>query len=142
MLTRGWDFKCTPYDDMNKKSDLSFLVFEQDSFVCDDIRDTLRAAFEHCRVTVLVDLDELATTVRASINQLICILATSDDHGTGYILKLVEKAGGPDLVLLTQQWTEEVGNIGHNYERVSKPFKSETLVNAVKTLLSIPPTSQ
>lgn len=125
-----------------EQPNISFIVFEPDPFVCDDIRETLMCAFLASKVSILQDLKQISDAIKAEVGRTIYIFSTSQDADFATVKSQVRGISPQDVVLITQTVDGDAGSPLCGCVSVSKPFKSDMLIDAVRSVLSPPPSSR
>ncbi len=118
---------------------MTFLVYDKDPFVQADILETLAAAFPNCSVSLLSEIGLLGAVAKASAQPTVAVISASWADVKTQIADLGQRAHDLCLVLIGDEAAGDAEGILAT--SVQRPFSSDSLLQAVRSVLSARPSS-
>ena len=115
---------------------VAFLVYEEDPFVRADIEETLSASFPNFPVRVLDAVSDLAKLQFVEAQQSVAVIS-ADMEVLSSLTRCVTVTTQHFGLVVISEAQNAMSDIGLACKVVGRPFKSETIVDAVRDVLLI-----
>lgn len=109
---------------------MSFLVYEQDPFVCSDICETLASDFPDMSVTVIESFGALVEHLRKGIDHCLFVLSLSGAEISRIEAELAGRLRRDGAVLIAHEKPVDASNLS-SIPFLQKPFNTDRLVAVI-----------
>lgn len=118
-----------------KPSSITFLIYETDPFILSDIEETLASSFPGYPVRVLDAVSDLTELQKSEADRSVLVVSADRETLCSLSKSVADITHQIGLVVISEAQSA-MKELGVACRFVSRPFKSETIVDAVRDVLS------